>query len=286
MFVPRLRIRTLTCGVALLAGLSACTTPSAPPAPAPAPRADTRADASPLLARVLGHIDEQEGARNTVHGDLGMLGELTGEGMVDYSEPTADLTLHGTIRMSHQADHDVEVMVADGVGYVKSALLRPQSERPWLRVVPGGHDAEAALLGPALERIRVASDPRFAFAGVQHATKIQSAAPEEIAGKPTTRYDLRVPTVQAARTTADPRQRAEMRDAADDGEHELGYSLWVDDNGFPVQFAATRTLERAGEVALTSTYDEWGASGTIQPPAQNGIGTLQQRELPQAKPPR
>lgn len=287
--MPALRtsIPTIACGIALLAGLCGCSPeqPQVNTAP-PAPPVDPRADAAALLAQVVGKIDQQDGVRNTVHGNLGMLGELTGEGKVGYSVRPANLTLQGKIRMSNDQSHPVKVSLVDGIGYVKSPLTRPQPGKPWLRVEPNADEAAGKLLGPALEQIQASIDPRSAFSGIEHSTKIQSSAPDHIEGKPTTRYELRVLTSRASETTTNPWQQARMHQAAVDGEPELAYRLWLDENGLPVRFTATRKVDNAGEVSLTSTYSDWGQSTNIQPPAPEEIGTLRATDLPRAEPPR
>ena len=262
--MPRARIAAaLTAGLALVLG--ACATPEPPPPRgAAAVPPDLRPDAAPVLTRVLGRISESGGVHSTVAGDLGLFGMLNAEGVVDYQQQHANLALKGQTRPRNQPRQQVEVTVVDGVGYLNSPLTRPEPAKPWIRIVPGNPDFAAKLLAPALTQLQEALDPRATFAGVERTTKIQSSTPEQIDGRPTTRYELRV--------------------LEHDGEQ--GYQLWVDDTGLPVRFAATQDVVQAGAVSLTSTYRDWGAPTEVQPPPEPLIGALPEGPPPQAQPPR
>jgi hypothetical protein len=290
---PARIIVTFSTGLALAGALGACGSESPPPQPpgahhvAEPVRVDPRADAAPLLADVIKRIDEQGSARSTVQGRLGLVGDLNSDGTVRYRDGQADVALGGHTQTSKtEPPQEVELSIINGVGYLKSPLLLPEPGKPWLRVTRDGHDFGAQLLGPALEQLRDAADPRGAFAGVEHATKIQSSAPEDLDGRPTTRYELRVLTARAAQASPDPDRRAQLRKAADTGRAELGYQLWIDESGLPVRFAATQNVAQAGQVSLTSTYRDWGVHTDILPPPAELVGVYRAVPAPQAQPPR
>lgn len=281
----------LYAGLLLTAGLGACSSdpapqPTAPPRPHPLPRPDPRADAAPLLRALIQRMDQQGSVRSDVEGKLGLVGDLSGEGTVRYRGPQADVSLGGDTQTTDTSNRqDVELSIVNGVGYLRSPLLFAEAGKPWVRVMPDGHDLGAEMLGPALDQLKNTTDPRQAFAGVEAATKIQSSAPDRIDGKPVTRYELRVRTDQAARTAKDPQQRASMQAAADHGQPELAYELWVDGSGLPARFTAVRDGQR-GRISLTSFYSDWGVQTDIQAPPTELVGKFPDAPVPQAQGPR
>jgi hypothetical protein len=277
----------LSAGLVLTGCLGACD--SAPPPqsarpPGGAVHADHRADASPMLAALITRMNQQGSVRSNVQGKLGLVGDLNSDGTVHYRGTQADVALGGDTQASAtQPPQQVELSIIDGIGYLKSPMLLPEPGKPWLQVTQDGRDVGAQLLRPALEELKEATDPREAFAGIEHATKIQSSAPEQVDGRPTTRYDLRVLTPRAAEIAPDPQQRNQLRNAAEHGRPELGYQLWVDESGLPVRFAATRDVAQAGQVSLTSAYRDWGVHTAIQPPPAELIGVFPNTPPPQAQ---
>lgn len=279
---PPFKIVAASCGIALtLVGCSSAP-PEKPTQSAPAvARPDPRASAAPLLDDVLHRIGELGGAHTEVRGDLGVLGEFTGKGVVSYADSEADLDVDGNLRMARGNDqHPVTMTVVDGIGYVKSPLTHSKPDKPWLRISPKDNDATAKLLGPALTQVRAASDPRTAFAGVEKATKIQTRSRDQVDGIPTTRYELRVVTSLAAQHAQDPTQRARLRKAAEGGQPELTYQLWIDDDGRPLRFSANSDVEKAGEIALTSNYRDWGTVEAITAPPENKIDSFSMGQPP------
>ena len=283
----RIVLTTLS-AAAMATGLAACGT--APPpqtahhAEGP-PRPDTRPDAAPLLDKVLPRIEEGGSVHSDVQGKMGLIGELRTDGTVRYQDDRADVALDGQTRMSQgQSTQPVEVAVVDDVGYLKSPMLRPEPGKPWVRINSGGGDFASRLLSPALDQLQDIVDPRTALSGLGQATKIESAAPDQVEGKPATRYDLKVITARAAELAEDPAQRARWQEAADSGSPETSYQLWVDESGLPARFTATRTNPQSGPISLTSTYDQWGASSEVAAPPAERIGEV---DAPaQAQPPR
>ncbi|GAA3355021.1 hypothetical protein [Saccharopolyspora gregorii] len=287
--MPRVRHATPLTAVLLgaLAAVSCAPAPAPQPSKPAAARPDPRPSAEPLLADVLHRIDEEGSVRSSVRGDLGFVGELAGDGAVRYTADRADVALHGTTKpAAAQPPQPVELAVVDGVGYLKSPLLQPEPGKPWLRLAADGTDFAAKLLSPALRQVQDAADPRATFAGVAGATRIQSSAPEQVDGTPTTRYSLRVLTAQGAASAPDEQQRTRLRKAADAGRTEIGYELWLDDRGLPARFAATEQVAQAGQVSLTSTYRDWGAPVDIAPPLADQVGSFPDGPLPGAQPPR
>lgn len=275
----------------VIAGVAACGWAD-PPAEQPPRNAaahfapDQRASAEPLLKDVVGKIDHAGSTRSSVQGKLGMAGDLIGEGLVHYTGNSADVTVTGYTQMApSQRRVPTELSLVGNIGYLKSPLLRPQPGKPWLMVDPGGTDFAAKLLAPAMEQLRDSIDPRKAFFGIEHATKIQSRAADTVDGRPTTRYDLRVLTAEAAKLATDPQQRERLRRAADAGQPELGYQLWVDQSGLPARFSATKSVAQAGQVSLDSTYRDWGVPAEIQAPAADMIGEFQDMPVPHGQQP-
>ncbi|MBE9375846.1 hypothetical protein IQ251_15450 [Saccharopolyspora sp. HNM0983] len=280
----------LTGGLAITAALAACGSPPPPPAP-PAPgaaaaRPDPRPTAEPVLTEVMGKLAEQSSVRTDISGNLGLVGELDAQGVVRYEGPRVDLAVDGATQ-ANQDTHPqpVDLSMVDGVGYLKTPLAHPEPDKPWVKVVPGTQDFVGKLLSPALSQMHAAADPRTAFAGIEPATRVQSSTPEELRGTPTTRYELRVLTAEAAELAEDPQQRERFRKAADSGRAEFGYQLWLDEAGLPAKFAATQQVAQAGQVSLTSTYHDWGAPADIQPPPPEEIGVFRDAPMPQAQPP-
>lgn len=287
--MPRASARTVAATLTAFAlGLGACTAgpPHAPPASgAAALRPDPRAEAAPLLRDVLARIGEEGSARSTVQGNLGLVGELTGESVTRYQAPDADVKLSGHTSSKNQPRNRVEVAIIDGTGYLKSSLVPAEPGKPWLKITPQGEDVTAKLLSPALAQLQDSTDPRATFSGIEPATKIESSAPETINGVPATRYDLRVLTERAAHITQDPSQRTRLQRAADDGIPELGYRLWIDQSGLPVRFAANEEVSQAGQVSLTSTYRDWGVPAELRAPPAEQVGRMGDLPMPQAQPP-
>lgn len=277
----RARSRTFAVATAVLAaslGLGACsgTQPTghqaAQPLPGP-PVPDTRPDAAPVLNQVLDRINRAGSVRSQVQGDLGMAGELRSDGTVSYRSERADVGLNGSTRMQDGKEQPLQVAVVGEDGYLRSPLLRPAPDKPWVRITPGGTDFASRLFSPALDQLREASDPRTAFAGVEPATKIQSRSEEQLDGQPVTHYDLRVVTERAAAMARDPHQRERLARAAGKSP-EQDYQLWVDRSGLPVRFSASKSVPQAGQVSLTSQYRDWGAPADIQPPRPEQVGTF------------
>ncbi len=272
-------------------GLGACGTPETPPpakpASAAAARPDPRPTAAPLLTDVINRVTEHGSVRTTVRGDLGFIGDLEGQGSARYNGEHADVSLRGSTRPSPaQPPQALDLTILDGVGYVKSALLRPEPAKPWLRIAPDGTGFAAKLLAPALRQLQDSTDPRATFQGIESATKIQSSAPDQLDGKPATRYSLRVLTAAAAAKAPDDQQRRRLQQAADNGRPEIGYELWIGKDGLPMRFAAAQKVAQAGQVSLQSDYRDWGAPVEITPPPPEQVGEFPGGPLPMAQPPR
>jgi hypothetical protein len=279
----------LSAGLVLTVGLGACDSGPSPQPERPtsgAVHADHRADAAPMLTPLIKRMNQQGSVRSNVQGKLGLVGDLNSDGTVRYRGTQADVALGGDTQASAaQPPQQVELSIINGIGYLKSPMLLPEPGKPWLQVTRDGHDVGTQLLSPALEQLKEAIDPREAFSGIEQATKIQSSAPEQVDGKPTTRYDLRVLTARAAEIAPDPQQRVRLRNAAEHGHPELGYQLWVDESGLPVRFAATQDVAQAGQISLTSGYRDWGVHTAIQPPPTELIGVFPDTPAPQAQGP-
>lgn len=287
----RSRTAALTAGLLLISGLGACSAPEGPPRSAPAAaaaaRPDLRASAAPLLNDVITRIDQRGSVRSTVRGDLGFVGDLEGEGLARYTRGGSDVSLHGHTRPSpKQRKQPVELAMLDGVGYLKSPLMRPEPGKPWLRISPDGADFAAKLLAPALRQVQDSTDPRATFRGIESATKIQSSAPDQVGGRPATHYSLRVLTGPAAAAAPDEVQRKRLQKAADSGQSEIGYELWIGEDGLPLRFAAAQKVAQAGQVSLDSTYRDWGTPADIKAPPPEQTGQFPTGSLPQAQPPR
>jgi hypothetical protein len=238
-----------------------------------------------MLSQVIGKISERGSVRSSVRGSLGMVGELAAEGVVRYRGPQTDIALDGQTRTAgNQPPQRLELSIVDGVGYVRTPLASPEPNKPWFKIAPGGADFGAKLLSPALDQLHEGIDPRATFTGIEPATRIQTSAPDTVDGKPTTRYELRIVTAQAADVAADPQQRTRYREAANAGEPELGYQLWLDESGLPARFAASQEVARAGKLSLTSTYRDWGAPTEIGVPPADQVGVFEDIP-PQAQPP-
>ncbi|WP_433869994.1 hypothetical protein [Saccharopolyspora sp. CA-218241] len=277
----------LSAGLVLAALVGGCAEPPAPPRPssgAATMRTDTRPDATQLLATTVEKINRSGGVHNTVRGSLGIVGELNGEGVVQYQGGAAEFSLTGHTEPEGQRPHPVTLSFVDGVGYLKTPLMRPEPGKPWLRIASDGTDFAAKLFSPALAQVLAAIDPRATFAGIESATKIETSAPEVIDGRQTTRYDLRILTARAAELSTDPQQRERYRSAADSGQREIGYQLWLDESGLPVRFAATQDVAQAGQMSLTSSYRDWGTRVDIQPPPADRVGAFRDLPMPQAQP--
>lgn len=272
--------------VALLAGCSGHAPDPAPPRPssAEAARPDLRPPATELLTEVIQRIEQQGAAHSEIQGSLGLVGRVQAAGAMNYTRSGTELTLRGhTTPNGHQPPQPIQLSMVDNVGYLATPLASPDPAKPWVKIVPGGNDFGARLLSPALQQLREAVDPRTTFSGVEAATRIHHSAPDQVNGLPTTRYDLRIITARAAEIAPDPQQRARFRNALHSGKRELGYQLWVDGSGLPVRFAAQDEVAQAGEVAVTTTYRNWGAPVEINTPPADEVGVLQ--DLPQAPPP-
>lgn len=281
----------LAAGLLLLSGLGACSAPQGPPHSAPAAaaaaRPDPRVSAAPLLTDVINRINERGSVRSTVRGDLGFVGDLDGEGLARYNHDGSDVSLHGHTRPAQaQRPQPVELAMLQGTGYLKSPLLRPEPGKPWLRISPDGADFAAKLLAPALRQVQDSTDPRATFRGIESATKIQSNAPDQVGGQPATHYTLRVLTKPAAAAAPDEQQRKRLQKAVDSGQPEIGYELWIGQDGLPLRFAAAQQVAQAGQVSLDSTYRDWGTPADIQAPLPEQIGQFPNGPLPQAQPPR
>ena len=280
----RNRTAVLSAGLVVLAALSACTGEPPPrPTHPMAVRPDPRPVADAVLHRVMEQINERGTARTSVRGDLGMVGELNADGAVRYRGPQSDIGLSGQTRNSKP--NPLRIAVVDGVGYVNTPMAQPTPGKPWLRIDPGAGDFGAKLLGPALQRMHQAVDPRATFTGVEQATRVQRSTPENINGLPATCYDLRILTEQAAKIAPEEQQRERFDKAAREGKREMGFQLCADDTDAPVKFAATEEIKQAGEVSLTSTYRDWGSPVAIEPPPNEKVGVFEDAP-PVAHPPR
>lgn len=283
--MPRARTRTavMSAGLVLVAALGACTGQSPQPTQPMAAPPDPRPVADAVLHRAIEQINQHRTAQTSLRGDLGMVGELNADGAVRYQGRRTDISLSGQTRNTRP--NPLDIAVVDGTGYVKTPLAQPDPGKPWLRITPGANDFGSKLLGPALQQMHQAVDPRATFTGIEQATRIQSSTPDNVDGRPATRYDLRVSTARAAEAAPDPQQRDRFQEASREGEREMGFQLWVDENGAPVKFAATEDVKQAGEVSLTSTYRQWGAPVDIGVPPRNEVGVFEDAP-PVAQPPR
>ncbi|MGP4020354.1 hypothetical protein [Saccharopolyspora sp. 5N708] len=276
--MPRAHIRTavLSAGLALLTALGACSAEGPPrPSALMAARPDPRPAADDMLSQVIDKISERGSVRTSVRGSLGLVGELTAEGVVRYQGPQADLAFDGRTRATrNQPPQRLELSIVDRIGYLKTPLARPEPDKPWLRIAPDGTDFGSRFLSPTLDQLYEAIDPRAAFTGIEPATRIQVSAPDTVDGRPTTRYELRIITAQAAAMATDPQQRTRFRQVANSGAPEIGYQLWLDESGLPARFAASQEIGQAGHVSLTSTYRDWGAPVEIRVPPIGQIGVF------------
>ena len=283
--MPRARTRTavLSAGLVMTATLGACTSAPQPHAAMPMARPDPRPVAEAMLTDTINKINQHGTAHATMSGSLGVVGQLNADGAVRYRGPQADLALDGKTRNTRT--EDLAVSIVDEVGYLNTPLARPDASKPWLKISQDGSDFGSKLLSPALDQLHESVDPRATFSGIEQATRIQDSAPDTVDGRPTTRYDLRVLTEEAARTATDEQQRERFQRAAEDGERELGYQLWLDERGLPAKFAATTKVAQAGQVSLVSTYRDWGSPVDIHLPPAAEVGIFDDLP-PMAQPPR
>ena len=283
--MPRARTRTavLSAGLVMTATLGACTSAPQPHAAMPMARPDPRPVAEAMLTDTINKINQHGTAHATMSGSLGVVGQLNADGAVRYRGPQADLALDGKTRNTRT--EDLAVSIVDEVGYLNTPLARPDASKPWLKISQDGSDFGSKLLSPALGQLHEPVDPRATFSGIEQATRIQDSAPDTVDGRPTTRYDLRVLTEEAARTATDEQQRERFQRAAEDGERELGYQLWLDERGLPAKFAATTKVAQAGQVSLVSTYRDWGSPVDIHLPPAAEVGIFDDLP-PMAQPPR
>lgn len=283
--MPRARTRTavLSAGLVMTATLGACTGAPQPHAAMPMARPDPRPVAEAMLADTINKINQHGTAHATMSGSLGVVGQLNADGAVRYRGPQADLALDGKTRNTRT--EDLAVSIVDEVGYLNTPLARPDASKPWLKISQDGSDFGSKLLSPALDQLHESVDPRATFSGIEQATRIQDSAPDTVDGRPTTRYDLRVLTEEAARTATDEQQRERFQRAAENGERELGYQLWLDESGLPAKFAATTKVAQAGQVSLVSTYRDWGSPVDIHLPPAAEVGIFDDLP-PMAQPPR
>ncbi|MCI2416775.1 hypothetical protein MOQ72_05010 [Saccharopolyspora sp. K220] len=288
MLRAHIRTAVLSAGLALISTLGACSAEQPPrPSALMAARPDPRPAADGVLSQVIGKISERGSVRTSVRGSLGMVGELTAEGVVRYQGSLADLAFDGRTRAAkNQPPQHLQLSIVDGVGYLKTPLVPPEPNKSWLRIAPDGMDFGSRLLSPTLDQLHAAIDPRATFTGVEPATRIQASAPDTVDGKPTTRYELRIITAQAADVATDPQQRIRFRQVANSGEPELGYQLWLDESGLPTRFAASQEVAQAGQVSLTSTYRDWGAPVEIRVPPIEQVGVFQEATPRAQQPPR
>ncbi|GAB3699633.1 hypothetical protein GCM10027597_62560 [Saccharopolyspora tripterygii] len=246
-------------------------------------RPDPRPVAEAMLTDTINKINQHGTAHATMSGSLGVVGQLNADGAVRYRGPQADLALDGKTRNTRT--EDLAVSIVDEVGYLSTPLARPDASKPWLKISQDGSDFGSKLLSPALDQLHESVDPRATFSGIEQATRIQDSAPDTVDGRPTTRYDLRVLTDEAAKTATDEQQRERFQRAAEDGERELGYQLWLDERGLPAKFAATTKVAQAGQVSLVSTYRDWGSPVDIHLPPAAEVGIFNDLP-PMAQPPR
>lgn len=288
---PAFRRRTtglLFAALAVAMGTACGSSPEPPPRPeADAAPIDERPSGESLLTGVIDRIEQHGSARSEMRGHLGLVGELTASGVVEYQPGHAEIDMNGHTRPSKsQPRQDVEFTVVDETGYLKSPLMKPEPDKPWLAIAPNKADFAAQLLSPALRQLRQSADPRTTFNGVEAATRIEGSAPDAVDGRPATRYELRLITEQGARTAPDEQQRTRFQQAADAGVAELSYQLWIDENGLPARFSTAQEVAQAGNVALSSTYHHWGVPVDIEPPPPELIGVFRDIPAPQAQPPR
>ncbi len=194
-------------------------------------------------------------------------GKTTGDGEFDFAKDLG----HFTITLPSQLGGAGEVVIAEDLVYVKSALL-PR----WFRVDAAGAAAIPGSVGSLLRQLRNIQ-PSTQLNVLRGATDAKVEGTETIRGTPTTHYAATVSVevaVQAA--TAQDRPALEALKASL-GVPTLPVGVWLDDDGRVRRLDFTVAIPNGGgSLHATVELFDFGTAVTASPPPAKDTGDIKE----------
>jgi hypothetical protein len=238
------------------------------------------ADTGTVALRSIGDlskaVNEQAQSKNSVH--VVMSGEGAGEkldGHGDMRFGTDDVAMKLTMTTS---EGQIEAVLLDAVFYVKV----PQEVEPgksWVKIDTRDDSPLAKALAAAFKQAQDNGDPRKALEQFEAAGgEITATKEEELNGKKTVHYSLKIDIKKMAENQQDPDLKKLFEEAAKQGTTTFPVELWLDQENLPVRMVIDMpTADASGKVASSKMqidFSDWGKPVEIAAPPADQVTEL------------
>jgi hypothetical protein len=154
------------------------------------------------------------------------------------------------------------------------------SDKPWVKVPPGGNDPFSLVLGGSLVQLAEQNDPVQTLDQITRAGKLVKSEQTQLDGKPATHYWFDIELAKLgdelpAGVTPDVVKQLQGKV----GTYDL--EVWLDAHQLPTETLTDLTpmLKAAGApdgsgAKITTTYTGWGTPVDVQAPPPGQVGTI------------
>ncbi len=195
-------------------------------------------------------------AHMTIKAGLGSLGEMSGEGDLDYTADPPELAM--TMDLPMPGDAKAEMRYVDGVFYMSLGDL---SGGKFWKLDPSDSDGPLGDMGSMLDQV----DPMGTLEKLEPAIDtVTYAGDEDVDGQSLDHYEL----------TVDPADLAKTMDLPDEAKAQLPdditYDIWLDDEDRLAKLHLDLPVAGA-ESSVDVTASDWGKDVTIEAPPADEV---------------
>jgi len=195
-------------------------------------------------------------AHMTMKVGLGSMGEMSGEGDLDYTADPPELAM--TLDLPMPGDTKTEVRYIDGVFYMSLGEL---SGGKFWKLDPSDSDSPLGDMGSMLDQI----DPMGALQKVEPAIDtVTYVGDEDVDGQSLAHYEMTVDPAEYAKAMDLP---AEVKSQLPD---DLTYDIWLDDEHRLSKMHMDLPVAGA-ESSIDVTATDWGKDVTIEAPPADEV---------------
>jgi hypothetical protein len=204
-------------------------------------------------------VEASTTAHMTMKTDLVSMGELSGEGDLDYTADPPELAM--TMQLPMAGGTKTEVRSVDGIFYMSMGQLT--GGKFW-KLDPSDADGPLGDMGSMLDQV----DPMSALQKVEPAIDtVTYVGDEDVDGRSLDHYEMTVDPAEYAKAMDLPAQtKAQLPD-------ELTYDIWLDDQDRLSKMHMDLPIAGA-ETSIDVTASDWGKDVTIEAPPAGEIAEM------------
>jgi hypothetical protein len=204
-------------------------------------------------------VEASTTAHMTMKVGLGSMGEMSGEGDLDYTADPPELAM--TMNLPMAAGTKTEMRFVDGILYMSMGDL---SGGKFWKLDPSDSDGPLGDMGGMLDQV----DPLGSLQKVEPAIDtVTYVGDEDVDGQSLDHYELTVDPAKLAKTMDLPAEaKAQLPD-------ELTYDIWLDDEDRLSKMHMDLPVAGA-ESSIDVTASDWGKDVTIEAPPSDEIAEM------------